>query len=156
MLSDISIVLIFGLAADIMNTWECLYERRSVREFIRGEEIPQDVVEKIMRSAWYSLPAPGTYQPMFFPWRFIINKTDQEIKDRLADSAQEVAKTIFGNRFEIFGPGHLWYMSPEVRLRVAEYTTTGELWRYPQDAWVNFIPLTGKGWIDTLGYHSPS
>jgi len=32
--------------ADIMNIWECMYERRSIREFVRGKEIPQDIVEK--------------------------------------------------------------------------------------------------------------
>jgi len=137
-----------------MDTWECLYERRSIREFDRGKEVPQDAIERIMRSAWYSLPAPGIYKPMFFPWRFIVNKKDQEMKDRLGDSGQEVAATMFGSKFEIFGPGHLWYMPPELRLRVAEYTTSGELWRYPQDAWVNFIPLIGKGWVDTIGYHT--
>ena len=77
-----------------MNTWECLYERRAIREFIRGKEVPQDVVEKIMRSAWYSLPAPAIYKPMYFPWRFIVNKKDQEMKDRpkLSVQSKEVVK----------------------------------------------------------------
>ncbi len=137
-----------------MNIWECMYERRSVREFIRGKEIPQDIVEKIMRSAWYALPAPAIYKPMYFPWRFIVNKKDQEVKDRLGDSGKEVAATMFGSKFEFFGPGHLWYLPPDTRLKVAEYATTGELWRYPEDAWVNFIALVGKGWLDGLGQHS--
>ena len=87
-----------------MDIWECMYERRSVREFVRGKEIPQDILEKIMRSAWYSLPAPAIYEPMNFPWRFIINRKDQEVKDRLGDAGKEVAMTMFGSRFEFFGP----------------------------------------------------
>ena len=136
-----------------MDTFEALYERRSIRDYVREKkEIPQDVLDRIIKSAYYSLPAPGGW----FPWRFVMVRKDAEGKNQIAACAKEVAMTMFGASFEVFGPGHLWYMPGDTQLKVAEYTTTGELWEYPRDADVDFIPLLSKGaWIDSLGPHSP-
>ena len=134
-----------------MDVWQALYERRSVRDFDQTKKIPQDVMDKIMKSAWHALPAPDGQ----FPWRFIVVRDDAEVKEQLALSAKEVAKSAFGSSFEIFGPGHLWYMPMDVQLRTAEYTTTGDLWLYPRTADAVFVTAVNNGcWTDTLGSHS--
>ena len=100
-----------------------------------------------MSVAPYAMPAPAGY----FTWKIIAVK-DQPTKLLLADCAREVAKVLFGSSFEIFGPGHLWYLPPDTRLRVAEYTMTGELWEYPRDADTVFVPCLSRGgtWTDCV------
>jgi nitroreductase len=129
-----------------MDTFEALYERRSIRDFDPSKKIPEDIVQKILMSAAYGITSPGGH-PF---WKIIVVR-DREIKDMLAASAKEVAMLMFGASFELFGPGHLWYMPRDTQLAVAEYTTTGELWEYPRDADVNFVPVLSKGsWMDTV------
>lgn len=129
-----------------MDTFEALYGRRSIRSFEQGKSIPQEVLQKILSSAWYTMPLPDGQ----LPWRLLAVR-DQATKEILADSAKEVAMLLFGASFEIFGPGHLWYLSRDTQLAVAEYTTTGELWQYPRDADVVLIPLfTKMAWVDTI------
>ena len=129
-----------------MDTFEALYERRSIRQFDADKKIPEEIVQRILVSAAYGIPAPGG-SPF---WKILVVR-DRDTKELLADSAKEVAMTMFGASFEVFGPGHLWYMPPETQLRVAEYTTTGELWTYPRTADVNFVPCLSKGaWMDTI------
>jgi nitroreductase len=136
-----------------MDTFEAIYERRSIRDFEPGKKIPDSIVDRIIKSAWYSLP-DSTGQ---FPWKLLVVRKDQETKEILAQSAKEVAMTMFGSSFEIFGPGHLWYLPKDTQLRVAEYTTTGELWKYPRDCDVVFVPVISKGgFVDGLGPHSPN
>ncbi len=128
-----------------MDTFEALYERRSTRDFNPEKKIPEDIIQKIMSVVPYALTAPSGN----FTWKIIVVR-DQPTKQLLADCAREVAKVMFGSSFEIFGPGHLWYLPPDTRLRVAENTTTGELWEYPRDADVVFIPCLCRGgtWTD--------
>jgi nitroreductase len=129
-----------------MDTFEALYNRRSIRDFDRNKNIPEEVVENILQSSGYALSWPGNY----YPWRLIVVR-DQEIKDMLGDCAKEVARVIFGGSFELFGPGHLWYLPKDTQLAVAEYTTTGELWEYPRDSYMTIIPvLSDGGWQDTI------
>ncbi len=129
-----------------METFEAIYGRRSIREFIPGKRIDEETVERIITSSAY-----GIADPSGFPYWKILVVRDKHSKEILADSAKEVAITMFGASFEIFGPGHLWYMPNDTRLRVAEYTTTGELWTYPKTADVNLIPCLSKGaWMDTI------
>jgi nitroreductase len=129
-----------------MDTFEALYTRRSIREFARGKLIPAEIVERIIASAWYSLAMPGGQ----FPWKLLVVR-DQTTKDMLADSAREVAMMMFGGSFELFGPGHLWYLPRDTQIAVAEYTMSGELWEYPRDTDVVFIPLfTKMAWVDTI------
>ena len=129
-----------------METFEAIYGRRSIRDFEPGVKIPDEVVQRILTSAAYGLRAPGN-APL---WKMLVVR-DEETRNLLADSAQEVAMTLFGASFEVFGPGHLWYLEPETRLRVAEYTATGELWTYPRTADICFVPCLSKGaWMDTV------
>jgi nitroreductase len=129
-----------------MDTFEALYNRRSIRGFDRTKKIPEGIVEKILQASGYALSWPGNY----FPWRLIIIR-DQEMKDLLGNCAKEVAKVIFGGSFELFGLGHLWYLPKDTQLAVAEYTTTGELWEYPRDSYITIIPtISDGGWQDTI------
>lgn len=132
--------------SEVMDTFQALYGRRSIRNFEPGKPIPQEVLQRILSSAWYTLPLPGGQ----LPWRLVAVR-DQTTKNMLADSAKEVAMLMFGASFEIFGPGHLWYLPKDTQLAVAEYTTTGELWEYPRDADVVLMPLfTKMAWVDTI------
>ncbi|PIU56520.1 MAG: hypothetical protein COS88_02730 [Chloroflexi bacterium CG07_land_8_20_14_0_80_51_10] len=129
-----------------MDTFEAIYERRSIREFALDKKIPEEIVRRILDSAAYGMSAPGGY-PF---WKMLVVR-DKASGDLLADSAKEVAMLMFGASFEVFGPGHMWYMPRDTQLKVAEYTTTGELWTYPRTADVNFVPFLSKGaWTDTI------
>ncbi|NVM04273.1 MAG: nitroreductase family protein [Candidatus Helarchaeota archaeon] len=128
-----------------MDVWECIYTRRSERRFKgeKGKEIPNKDVEKILDSARYAYNISGVPQ-----WRFLLIK-DQETKNLLAEFAQEVAHMIFGSSFEVFA-GHVWYLPEDRRVGIAEYTQTGELWRYPIESSFIIIPCVTKGaWFDS-------
>ncbi len=129
-----------------METFQAIYERRSTRTFERGKVIPQQLRHKILNAALWAMPAPtGEY-----PWRLLVVR-DESTKKLVADCAQEVARTMFGGSYEVFS-GHLWYMPQETQLRVAEYTTTGELWRYPEDCDMLVIPILCRtDWASGLG-----
>ena len=104
------------------DTFQCIYERRSTRTFIKGKKIPDDVLGKILDSARYAPTTPtGDY-----PWRLLVVR-DQDTKLLIANCAQEITRVVFGGSYEMFSE-HLWYMPRDTRLRVAEYTTSGELW----------------------------
>jgi len=129
----------------MMDVWECLYTRRSERRFKgdKGKQIPNKDIEEILESATYAYNIfSGVPQ-----WRFLLIK-DQDTKNLLAEFAQEVAHMIFGSSFEIFS-GHLWYIPENARLGIAEYTQTGELWKYPIESSFVIIPCVTKGaWFD--------
>ncbi|MHA1265970.1 MAG: nitroreductase family protein [Candidatus Helarchaeota archaeon] len=128
-----------------MNVWECIYTRRSERRFKgeRGRKIPGKDIEEILDAARYAFHIENVPQ-----WRFLLIK-DQDTKNLLANFAQEVAHMIFGKSYEIFS-GHLWYLPVERRPTIAEYTQTGELWKYPIEADFVVIPCITKGaWFDS-------
>ncbi|MBI2846253.1 MAG: nitroreductase family protein [Chloroflexi bacterium] len=129
-----------------METFQAIYERRSIRSFVKGKVIPGDTKDKILDAARYSLPTPtGDY-----PWRLLVAK-EESTKQLVARCAEEVARVMFGTSYEVFEQ-HLWYMPPETRLRVAEYTTTGELWTYPETCDMLVIPILCKSdWACGLG-----
>jgi len=124
---------------DISDTFSCLYERRSTRVYDEGKDIPDDILLKIMDVARYAPLTPDGD----FPWRFIAAKQESTRK-LYANCAIEVARLAFGTSFESFG-SHLRYMPEETRMRVAEYTTSGALWRYPETASVVMVPLLSVG-----------
>ena len=134
-----------------MDTFEAIYSRRSIRNFVKGKHIPEDALEEIMESSRYVLPSPmGSYL-----WKIVMVREDETVRNLLADAAKEVARVMFGASFEVFGPGHLWYMPKDTQLAVAEYSTTGELWTYPREADVVFVPVISKGaWSDTSNIYS--
>ncbi|NVM28487.1 MAG: nitroreductase family protein [Candidatus Helarchaeota archaeon] len=128
-----------------MNIWECIYTRRSERRFKgdKGRKIPAKEVEEILDAARYAFQIEGIPQ-----WRFLLI-FDQDTKNLLAEFAQEVAHMIFGISYEIFG-GHIWYLPEDRRPTIAEYTQTGELWKYPIEADFVVIPCITKGaWFDS-------
>ncbi len=127
------------LIKERLDTFTCIYERRSTRTFEEGAELPEDAMGKILDAARY---APRTADGDF-PWRFIVVR-DKDTRELYANCAVEVAKVVFGGSFETFDR-HIWYMPEDTRMRVAEYTTTGELWRYPETAGAITVPLLTKG-----------
>ncbi|MDO8568486.1 MAG: nitroreductase family protein [Dehalococcoidales bacterium] len=129
-----------------MDVFDAIYRRRAIRDFIPGKKIPEKDVQLILDSARYALPTPEGN----LPWK-LITVRDQESKELIACCAKEVAQTMFGASFETFGPGHLWYLPRSLQLRVAEHTTTGELWEYPRDADLVVLPvLSTGGWTDSV------
>lgn len=129
-----------------MDVFQTIYERRSIRVFEENATIPEDVLLKVFNAVRCTLPMPtGEY-----PFRFIVVNEDQT-RELLALSAKEVSSMLFGSSFEVFGPGHLWYLPEKTRLKVAEYTTTGDLWTYSREASVVLVPVYTRGaWVDTI------
>ena len=129
-----------------MDVFQAIYERRSIRVFDTKKHIPEDVLVKILNASRYSLRIPtGEY-----PFRFVV-VNDHETREMIALSAKEVSSMLFGASFEMFGQGHLWYLPEDTRLKVAEYTTTGELWTYPRTADLVLVPVyTRNAWVDTI------
>lgn len=128
-----------------MDVWECIYTRRSERRFKgdKGKAIPGKQIEEILDAARYAFQIGNVPQ-----WRFLLIR-DQDTKNIVADFAKEVAHMIFGQSYEIFG-GHLWYLSEDRRPEIAEYTQTGELWKYPIEADFVVIPcITLGAWFDS-------
>lgn len=128
-----------------MDTWECIYTRRSERRFKgeNGRKIPGYHVELILDAARHAFQIEGIPQ-----WRLLFIR-DQDTKNLLAEFAEEVAHMIFGQSYEIFS-GHLWYLPEERRPAIAEYTQTGELWKYPIESDFIVIPCITKGaWFDS-------
>ena len=121
-----------------MNVFQAIFERRSIRVFDEDKKIPDDIVVKMMNAVRYISRIPTGE----FPFRFVV-VDEKETRETLAQSAKEVAMTMFGASFEVFGPGHLWYLPEETRLKVAEYTTTGDLWTYPREAALVTVPAAG-------------
>ena len=129
-----------------MDVFQAIYERRSIRVYEEHKKIPDDIVAKIMNAARYIFRIPTGE----FPVRFVV-VDEKEARETLARSAKEVAMTMFGSSFEVFGPGHLWYLPEDTRLKVAEYTTTGDLWTYPREAALVTVPCyTQGGWVDSI------
>ena len=140
-----------------METFKAIYGRRSVREFAPGKKIPEDVVRRIIEAASYapSVPLTPPVPPPPFMWRIIVVR-GEEARNLVADAALEATRLLFGSSFETIGAGHYWYMHTDNRLRVAEYTTSGELWEYPRDADIMFVPaFSNGGWIDTISTFTP-
>ena len=65
-----------------MDVFEAIRVRRSVRKYVRGAEIPEEHLRKIMEAARLA-PSAKNRQP----WRFIVVK-DDEIKRRLAEACR--------------------------------------------------------------------
>lgn len=122
-----------------MNAFEAIYDRRSARTFDPEKKIPPATMEKILDTACLASSTPdGTW-----PWKLIVVR-DKATKALIADCAEETARLIFGGSYQIFSE-HMWYMPQATRLRVAENTTSGDLWRYPIDADVVVIPVLSRG-----------
>lgn len=127
-----------------MDVWECIYTRRSERRFKgeEGKQIPGKDIETILDAARHAYGINDVPQ-----WRFLLIR-DQDTKNLIANFAQEVAHMIFGSSYEVFS-GHIWYIPERSRLAIAEYTQTGELWKYPIESSFVIIPCITKGaWFE--------
>lgn len=69
-----------------MDFWQVIEERRSVREFDAGRDVPPDMVQRILEAA-IRAPSAGNCQP----WRFVVIRSKQA-RDLLAEAA-------YGQRF---------------------------------------------------------
>ncbi|TFG26726.1 nitroreductase family protein, partial [Candidatus Thorarchaeota archaeon] len=101
-------------------------ERRSIREFT-GERIPDEHIELILEAARHA-PSPENMLMV----RFVVIRDDQEMKEFLADIAQEMAQTAFGGApFELTS-GRNWFIGDPHRAAVYARLRDGELFRYPE------------------------
>ena len=130
-----------------MDVWEALYGRRSTRRFKTDNgkplPVPTEHIEKILESIRWAA-SPSNLQP----WRFILIKSD-EMRNLLGEFGREMARLIFGASAEIFF-GHLWYVPPANRPKIAEYTQTGMLWEYPKQANFILVPCISRScWINS-------
>lgn len=136
-----------------MDVWEAIYGRRSIREFKTDENgkpmpVSDEQIETIIETIRWA-PSPANIQP----WRLILIKSD-EMRHLLAKFGREMARLIFGSSAEVFF-GHLWYVPPEMRPKIAEYTQTGMLWEYPKEANFILVPCISRScWFDS--YASPA
>jgi len=135
-----------------MDVFDAMYGRRSIRQFKteNGKPLPvsDQQIETILEAFRWA-PSPGNIQP----WRIILIKSD-EMRHLLAKFGREMARLIFGASAEIFF-GHLWYVPDEMKPKIAEYTQTGMLWEYPQDANFIIVPCISRScWFDS--YASPA
>jgi nitroreductase len=64
-----------------MDVFEAIEKRRSIRSFDADKEVPEEIVEEILRCGCMA-PSAGNVQP----WRFIVVR-DAELKRALADAA---------------------------------------------------------------------
>ncbi|MEM2136283.1 MAG: nitroreductase family protein [Candidatus Jordarchaeaceae archaeon] len=122
--------------------WEVLYTRRSIREFKKGAPVEPWKIEKILDAARWA-PSPENMQY----WRMVLVR-DQEMKEYIADMAQEHGATVFGNfPYEIV-EDRLWYIPEKSRAAVIERAYDGTLFRYPEDADTVIVPCANTTAFD--------
>jgi nitroreductase len=124
---------------------ELIRSRRSIREFT-GERIPDEHIELILEGARHA-PSPENMLMI----RFIVIRDDQEMKEFLADIAQEMAQTAFGGApFELTS-GRNWFISDPYRAAVYARLRDGKLFRYPEKSDAVIIVCASESWHDA-GY----
>jgi len=64
-----------------MDVFEAMEKRHSVRSYQEGREVPEELVEEVLRCACLA-PSAGNVQP----WRFLVVR-DRRLKERLAQAA---------------------------------------------------------------------
>jgi nitroreductase len=64
-----------------MDLWEAIKERRSIRRYVQGRDVPPEAVEQLLRAA-IAAPSAGNRQP----WHFVVVR-DPEAKQGLAEAA---------------------------------------------------------------------
>ncbi|MHA2210744.1 MAG: nitroreductase family protein [Candidatus Thorarchaeota archaeon] len=116
--------------------------RRSIRHFT-GQKIPDDHLELILESARHA-PSPENMLSI----RLIVIRDDQEMKEFLADIAQENAQKVFGSApFELTS-GRNWYVADEFRAAIYSRLRDGELFRYPEKCDAVIIVCASDAWND--------
>ena len=74
-----------------MDLWEAIKERRSIRRYVQGRDVPPETVEQLLQAA-IAAPSAGNRQP----WHFVVVR-DPETKRGLAEAA-------YGQRFVAQAP----------------------------------------------------
>ena len=116
--------------------------RRSIRHFTGGK-IPDNHLELILEAARHA-PSPENMLSI----RLIVIRDDQEMKEFLADIAQENAQKVFGSApFEITS-GRNWYVGDEFRAAIYSRLRDGELFRYPEKSDAVIIVCASDAWND--------
>jgi FMN reductase [NAD(P)H] len=116
--------------------------RRSIREFT-GQKIPDQHIEMILEAARHA-PSPENMLMI----RLIVIRDDQEMKEFLADIAQENAQQVFGSApFELTS-GRNWYVSDSFRAAIFSRLREGELFRYPEKSDTVIIVCASEAWHD--------
>ena len=132
-----------------MSAIELIRERRSIREFT-GEKLPDEHLELILEAGRHA-PSPENMLMI----RFVVIRDDQEMKEFLADTAQEMAQTAFGGApFELTS-GRNWFISDPYRAAVYARLRDGELFRYPEKSDAVIIVCASEVWHDA-GYLYPN
>jgi nitroreductase len=65
----------------MMDLWEAIKERRSIRRYVQGRDVPTETVKQLLQAA-ITAPSAGNRQP----WHFVVVR-DAEAKQGLADAA---------------------------------------------------------------------
>ena len=65
----------------MMDLWEAIKERRSIRRYVQGRDVPAETVEQLLQAA-IAAPSAGNRQP----WHFVVVR-DSETKQGLAEAA---------------------------------------------------------------------
>jgi nitroreductase len=125
-----------------LDVFEAIYSRRTIRDFKKGEKIPNEVIERII-DAGRQAPSPENVQP----WKWIVIR-DQESKKLLADLAQETSSSAFGTARYEMPADRLWYIPPEARVDTVEGMFDGSLFRYPENADVVLLSCTSEQYYD--------
>ena len=132
-----------------LQSLKLIRDRRSIREFT-GEKLPDEHLEMILESARHA-PSPENMLMI----RFVVIRDDQEMKEFLADIAQEMAQTAFGGApFELTS-GRNWFISDPYRAAVYARLRDGELFRYPEKSDAVIIVCASEMWHDA-GYQYPN
>lgn len=128
-----------------LDTFDAIYMRRSIRHFKMDKDgkplkIPDWKIEMLLNSARMAA-SPGNTQP----WRFVVVR-DQEIKELIADAAQEHAVFVFGVVPYEMVSDRLYYIRKGVHPGIMEYMADGSLMRYPERASITILPAVNFRW----------
>ncbi|MHA2020407.1 MAG: nitroreductase family protein [Candidatus Thorarchaeota archaeon] len=135
--------------AQELQSLKLIRDRRSIREFT-GEKIPDEHLEMILEAARHA-PSPENMLMV----RFVVIRDDQDMKEFLADIAQEMAQTAFGGApFELTS-GRNWFINDPYRAAVYARLRDGELFRYPEKSDAVIIVCASEMWHDA-GYQYPN
>ena len=125
-----------------MQAMNLIRSRRSIREFT-GEKIPDNHIEMILEAARHA-PSPENMLMI----RLVVIRDDQEMKEFIADIAQENARQVFGTApFELTS-GRNWYIEDQFRAGVFSRLREGELFRYPEKSDTVIIVCASEAWHD--------
>jgi len=117
---------------NVLDVFEAIYTRRSMRYFKEGEKIPDWKLERILDVARW---APSGENMQY--WKYIVIR-DQEVKRWIADISEETAIMVMGRDPWSVTQDRQWFMPEELRPYAFQGFT--KVLRYPETADVVLIP----------------